>query len=53
MVSRSVLDVLTVIPRSEVATTGIGYVKSIVAKINLCEADKFRMEKFWTYFEKE
>ena len=52
IVSCSVLDVLTVIPRAEVPTTGIRYVKSIVQDMDLCESDNFKMGKFWTYFEK-
>ena len=52
MVSRSVLDVLTVIPRSKVATTGIDYVKSIVEKMELNDTDKIKMDMFWSYFKK-
>ena len=52
MVSRSVLDVLTVIPRAEVSTHGIAYVKSIVTDMKLSECDNVKMDKFWEYFEK-
>ena len=53
MVSRSVLDVLTVIPKAEVATSGISYVKSLIAeKMNLCETDEVKMRIFWAYFER-
>ena len=52
MVHRSVLDVLTVISKAEVPTSGIAYVKSIVEGMELNERDGLKMNKFWLYFEK-
>ena len=49
---KGVLDVLTVIPKSEIKSKGIPYVKSLIDELNLTKSDKQKWAKFWKYFLK-
>lgn len=50
---KNVMDILTIIPRNEVRTTGIAYVMSILDPEITSEVDKMKWSEFWKYFEKE
>ena len=47
--TKNVIDILTIIPRGEIATKGILFVRSILEP-NLGEEDLEKWGKLWTYF---
>ena len=47
--TKNVLYILTIIPRREIATKGIPFVRYIL-KLNLGAEDLEKWRKFWTYF---
>ena len=53
MMTRNVLDILTVIPRDEIYSKGIPYVKSIILPVIIGDENEMvKMGQFWKYFKK-
>ena len=46
------LDILTIIPKDEIKSKGIPYVKNAIESIGLSADDKEKWLKFWKYFNK-
>ena len=51
MMTKNVLDVLTVIPRIEIESKGIPYVNSCVDE-GMSDGDKVKLKAFWEYFKR-
>ena len=51
LMEKNVIDLLTIIPKKEIKSKGIPFVKSVISKLQLDVHDKIKWDKFWTYFE--